>query len=445
MALDVNGYNATFKAFTDFATQRVEAGKGKSIARASADVATGALTGRIVTAATTDSVRGIFKWFRATDDQKANDEARSIFKKAVADMFGGESKIPDSVKKAMELANYGRGKPLTARRILIVKAAIDAIVPDAIANIKQALAHDPETANRIPSIEKLVERANGDPDMIALLQGDKCSVAGGIILDANNKLRTEEEQAKRFDALKDNLDELRQATKGDSNAFAAALKQLELFGGKALQRGMITKIFEATRKADIGVLSNVPPKASPAQIAGVFCSLEKIANDVCKETKILESFGRGAGANEKGAAESLIMGVLLSRCDRKSLQKLQAALFSSNATKLMSVCMDLTDSDDLPRGVRVEMRKRPKHVVSATGKFASCLTGAAPFRQSVLGAVLDALGMETPGMPKAKRPTESEILGIYNTLEKHVVAEHQDIVKMEEEAANRKPVFLDLG
>ena len=27
MALDINGYNATFKAFTDFATQSVEAGK----------------------------------------------------------------------------------------------------------------------------------------------------------------------------------------------------------------------------------------------------------------------------------------------------------------------------------------------------------------------------------------------------------------------------------
>ena len=27
MALDINGYNATFKAFTDFATQSVEAGQ----------------------------------------------------------------------------------------------------------------------------------------------------------------------------------------------------------------------------------------------------------------------------------------------------------------------------------------------------------------------------------------------------------------------------------
>ncbi|MBQ4385882.1 MAG: hypothetical protein II823_08220 [Kiritimatiellae bacterium] len=36
MSLDINGYNATFKAFTDFATQSVEAGKSKAVARASA-------------------------------------------------------------------------------------------------------------------------------------------------------------------------------------------------------------------------------------------------------------------------------------------------------------------------------------------------------------------------------------------------------------------------
>ena len=36
MALDINGYNDTFKAFADFAAKNIEAGKGKAIARASA-------------------------------------------------------------------------------------------------------------------------------------------------------------------------------------------------------------------------------------------------------------------------------------------------------------------------------------------------------------------------------------------------------------------------
>ena len=53
MALDINGYNATFKAFTDFATQSVEAGKSKAVARAGGE---GALAGRTITAAKHDWV-----------------------------------------------------------------------------------------------------------------------------------------------------------------------------------------------------------------------------------------------------------------------------------------------------------------------------------------------------------------------------------------------------
>ena len=48
-----------------------------------------------------------------------------LFRDSVASMFGGEAKIPESVKKAMILGDYNSGKPLTARRILAVKAAID--------------------------------------------------------------------------------------------------------------------------------------------------------------------------------------------------------------------------------------------------------------------------------------------------------------------------------
>ena len=124
MALDINGYNDTFKAFADFAQAKVNAGQNKAIARAT--VGEGPLAGRNITAATTDSIRGMFKWFRSSNDQTANNTTRTLFKNAIIDMFGGESKIPASVKKAMIMADYDKGKPLTARRILAVKAAIDA-------------------------------------------------------------------------------------------------------------------------------------------------------------------------------------------------------------------------------------------------------------------------------------------------------------------------------
>jgi len=121
MALDINGYNATFKAFTDFATQSVEAGKSKAVARAGGE---GPLAGRVITAAKHDWV-GIGAG-RLGSLKDANNAARDLFRNAIADMFGGEDKIPASVKNAMKLSDYGKGRPLTARRILAVKAAIDA-------------------------------------------------------------------------------------------------------------------------------------------------------------------------------------------------------------------------------------------------------------------------------------------------------------------------------
>lgn len=43
-------------------------------------MAGGALAGRTILATKTDSVRGMFKWFRAADEQKANNATREIFK-----------------------------------------------------------------------------------------------------------------------------------------------------------------------------------------------------------------------------------------------------------------------------------------------------------------------------------------------------------------------------
>ena len=128
MALDINGYNATFKAFTDFAAQSVNVGDAKAIARVETgvDITTGALAGRTITAAQGDSLRHMFKWTRSEDNQAANNIARDLFKNAIIDMFDGEKNIPKSVMKAMLMSDYGKGKPLTARRIMAVKAAVDA-------------------------------------------------------------------------------------------------------------------------------------------------------------------------------------------------------------------------------------------------------------------------------------------------------------------------------
>lgn len=56
--------------------------------------------------------------FRNAKQIADNNSARAQFMKAVADIFGGESHIPASVKAAMKWDDFdGKGRPLTARRI----------------------------------------------------------------------------------------------------------------------------------------------------------------------------------------------------------------------------------------------------------------------------------------------------------------------------------------
>ena len=121
MALDINGYNDTFRAFTDFAQTKV--GERKEAAVAHIVGGGGPLSGRSVTATNTDSA---YAFTRSSKDKVANNDVRAVFRRAIIDMFGGESKIPKKVRDAMILSDYGSGKPLTARRIMAVKAAIDA-------------------------------------------------------------------------------------------------------------------------------------------------------------------------------------------------------------------------------------------------------------------------------------------------------------------------------
>ena len=122
MALDVNGYNSVFKSFVDFAQERIGANRAKDVA----DARVNQLGNRKILAITRSQTDEVHKWLRTTDEYDVNDRTRAIFKAAVANMFGGEDRIPDSVKTAMLMDDYNCGKPLTARRIMAVKVAIDA-------------------------------------------------------------------------------------------------------------------------------------------------------------------------------------------------------------------------------------------------------------------------------------------------------------------------------
>ena len=124
--------NQQFRQFVQFAERQANPAKSEAIARITGRE--DALAGRTISAATGDRVRGVFHWGgRSDDNETKNNETRALFKQAVSNMFGGENKIPESVKKAMALGDYNQGKPLTARRIIAVQKALRPyIIKDAV-------------------------------------------------------------------------------------------------------------------------------------------------------------------------------------------------------------------------------------------------------------------------------------------------------------------------
>ena len=114
--------NATFNQFVNWAQSKTDEN-----ATAFAQSAIGQKGSPLTVSEHAGDKIGVAGWWKRTALMKReNNTTRDIFRNAVIDMFGGLSKIPQAVRKAMELDNFnGGGKPLSARRILAVKTAID--------------------------------------------------------------------------------------------------------------------------------------------------------------------------------------------------------------------------------------------------------------------------------------------------------------------------------
>ena len=111
-----NVVNKQFQQFYSFA----QASSDNTIAKIGVAAEGANLGERSIVAKAGDFI-GKFR-FQASRD--VNDNTRALFKQTIIDMFGGEDNIPQSVKDAMLLKDYGKGKPLTARRIKTVATAI---------------------------------------------------------------------------------------------------------------------------------------------------------------------------------------------------------------------------------------------------------------------------------------------------------------------------------
>jgi len=156
MALGIDLNNAQFRQFVDFASTARANGSDSKIAQigTSGQGVDGAnpLAGRTIVPKSQWDFRGNIG--RRAASRATNDSVRELFRNTLVEMFGGESKIPQSVKDAMKLQDYGKGKPLTARRILAVSAAVTAEVAK-LDQAKSAALSDGFTKAEVETMSKV--------------------------------------------------------------------------------------------------------------------------------------------------------------------------------------------------------------------------------------------------------------------------------------------------
>lgn len=323
MAFDVNFNNAQFNQFVQFAQQ---AGKATTIAKMSDEVQTGPLAGRTIVAKFGDSVGNIG---RLKGSRDVNNKVRTLFKNTIIEMFGGEDRIPESVRDAMKMADFGKGKPLTARRILAVKTAVDQIAAKAQASIAECKAKFEYTAEGVERGGKAIETAfaacNGNADAMDIVKAN----VRALTVNALSELRTEAEVQNKVDGLIANLNELKEVSKNNPGFYAAG-KQMLMETGVALPKGMISKLAQTAANAPLGTLRKLSGSSSGMGI-------HKAAMQMFESIqKAMEFSGAEKldGSEEKMGARTFVATAILSRCSKGVLANIRKAMDSETASML---------------------------------------------------------------------------------------------------------------
>lgn len=216
MTLYVDGYNKLFQNFVEFASKKVEAGKGQSIARINDTEAN--LGKHAITENKKDGVGGLSAFFRKSAKKVLNNATRDTFKQAIINLFGGSDKVPDSVLDAMKLEDYDQGKPLTAHRIMVVKKAIDDVkkrfdtaFQTAKTRVNSMYSNlDAEGKAKLEKrVRNIIARCIDNPDLLHIVSKNMDS----FLVGSDGKHRTDAAIVKKIKDLETNYAELRELAK----------------------------------------------------------------------------------------------------------------------------------------------------------------------------------------------------------------------------------------
>ena len=364
MPIDINDafINAQFQNFVDFAR-----GKG-------AGTKVRALIGndgpeRTVGAKSESVLNKIF--FRVPSNKAVNNEVRTLFRAAVARMFGGEEHIPASVKTAMKLGDYGKGRPLTARRILAVRSALEEIAAKHDDFLQRGLDNYGERADGAAADRVKVAYAccHGNADAMDVV--DKH--LGTILETGEGDLRSEQEVRRRVEGLVANLAQLKALSRKNAGIYVAGRETLVILG-KPVPRDILAGLVQAANRAPLNLFRRLDAGSRGMEIHKA----------VRQFYDILQAALDSSGAAKKYAAEpdakttlrAFAGMVMLSRCSAAALGRLRDALNAPTTAHLYRLYSRYRngETDGVPRGgVSVQTLEGLKDAGEIAGNFLEML------------------------------------------------------------------------
>lgn len=322
-----------FNNFVAFATDKTTG--DKSVATLGAKDANG---GFHISATTVDRVG---KLRRGDSAKMDNDAVRTAFRDSVFAMFGGESRVPESVKKAMLMDDYGKGKPLTARRIMTVKNAVDAATAEFDAAVREAKAN----FARSPAYSSLTpaEQAKGEElasTVVKMCLSDKAALGvavkniGDLLTDGARRLRSDASVKGKASGLLANSAEIRVCANGDSLLLNAGKMFLMDLNGKSLPPGTIASIMRSVDKLDTSAVEKFASHPGAFEMDVAIKSMRLIGREAVANAG---AFKLGLGSDELDACRSFAVSLTVAKCGSSAVKKMQKALMSDTAQQLKSL------------------------------------------------------------------------------------------------------------
>lgn len=234
-----------------------------------------------------------------------------------------------------------------------------------------------------PLIATMMRASGGDPDVISLL-GDRF-VCTSLLYNSQNQLRSPEVIQKRVAALRENVAELREATKGDKRMWKMGMAGLATLGGKLVPKGVLAELVKAVRSMDVGKLETLSTAAdTPLKMHAAIAQFHQAVTLARKQSGLDGMVKNDPGGELGFGIKKLVGGLLAARFGENTLRAVKSALETPVAGRLMAIYMELEEVEidrNLLRGYEAD-------VARATG------TDMASDVTTLLVGVNKALGVE---------------------------------------------------